>query len=273
MTETLFRARTSEGYIIKVLSELLHNNIKVGCFEIDKTGIFFRMMDTHRRLCIDFALFGENFSSYMVNSDQKILLGVNLMHLKKMLKPIKKKDSLEFSKDKESSENLCIKIIPKELGKITTSYIKIQDIQNIDLDLPEGYENYVSIPSSDYQKMCKDMESISQNINLKATRSTIRFTADMTCVYSRSIIFGEGDDSDESKIIYNQHFESDQLNNLGRISGLGITTGNNIQIFCKSNLPILFRTNIGTLGKINIYIKSKEQVEKEKEDYSIGNDK
>ena len=39
MAEPLFRARTNEGYIIKVLSELLHNNIKVGCFEIDKNGI------------------------------------------------------------------------------------------------------------------------------------------------------------------------------------------------------------------------------------------
>lgn len=266
MADILFRARTTEGYIIKVLSELLQNNIKVGCFEIDKRGIFFRMMDTHRRLCIDFELFGENFTSYTVNSDSKLFIGVNLMHLRKMLKPIKKKDSMEFSQEKDNTGNLCIRIIPKEGGKMTTSYIKIQDIQNIDLDLPAGYENYVSIPSSDYQKMCKDMESISQNINLKATQTTIRFTADMTCVYSRSILFGEGDDSDESKIIYDQHFESDQLNNLGRISGLGITSGNNIQIFCKSNLPILFRTNIGTLGKINIYIKSKEQVEKEKED-------
>ena len=263
--EPLFRARTSEGYIIKVLSELLQNNIKVGCFEIDKRGIFFRMMDTHRRLCIDFELLGENFTAYNINTNQKIFIGINLMHLRKMLKPVKKKDSMEFSKESETSDNLCIKIIPKETGKITTSYIKIQDIQNIDVDLPQGYENYISIPSSDYQKMCKDMESISQNINLKTTRSTIRFTADMSCVYSRSIIFGDGDDSNEDNIIYNQHFESDQLNNLGRISGLGVSSGNNIQIFCKSNSPILFRTNIGTLGKINIYIKSKEQVETEKE--------
>lgn len=263
--EPIFRARTSEGYIIKVLSELLQNNIKNGCFEIDRRGIFFRMMDTHRRLCIDFELLGENFSYYQVNTESKIFLGVNLMHLRKMLKPIKKKDSIEFRKESENSDTLCIKIIPKEGGKVTTSNIKIQNIQNIDLGLPEGYENYISIPSSDYQKMCKDMESISQNINIRATKNTIRFTADMSCVYSRSIIFGDGDDTDEKKIVYDQHFESEQMNNLGRISGLGMTAGNIIQIFCRQNLPILFRTNIGTLGKINIYIKSKEQVEKEKE--------
>ena len=261
MSSILFRARTSEGYIIKVLSELLKNNIKVGCFEIDKKGMFFKMMDTNRRICIDFSLYGENFNIYNVETDSKILIGLNLIHLQKMLKPIKKKDSIEFIRESENSETLCIKIIPREGGKITTSNIKIQDIQNIDLDLPEGYEGYVSIPACDYQKMCKDMDSISQNIAIKATKTTIRFGADMDCVYSRNVFFGEGDDSNEEDIIYKQNFESQQLNNIGRISGLGASPGGNIQIFTKNTLPILLRTNIGTLGKIGIYIKSKEQVD------------
>ena len=78
----LFRAKTSEGYVIKVISELLQNNIKVGCFEIDKNGIFFKMMDTHRKLCIDISLLGENFNIYTVNTDSKIFIGVNLIHLR-----------------------------------------------------------------------------------------------------------------------------------------------------------------------------------------------
>ena len=261
----LFRAKTSEGYVIKVISELLQNNIKVGCFEIDKNGIFFKMMDTHRKLCIDISLLGENFNIYTVNTDSKIFIGVNLIHLRKMLKPVKKKDHIELIKESENSDELCIKIYPKEGSKITTSYIKIQDIQNIDLDLPQGYENYVSIPAGDYQKMCKDMDSIAHSIEIKSTKNTIRFTADMSCVYSRSIMFGEGGDENENDVIYQHHFESEQLNNLGRISGLGVSSGYYIQIFSKNNLPILFKTNVGTLGKINIYIKSKEQSEKEKE--------
>ena len=52
----LFKARTNEGYVIKVLSELLQNNIKTGCFEINKQGMFFRMVDTHKSLCVDITL-------------------------------------------------------------------------------------------------------------------------------------------------------------------------------------------------------------------------
>jgi proliferating cell nuclear antigen len=264
MSNYLFKARTSEGHVFKVLSELLQSNIKTGCFEINKNGFFFKMTDTHSRICIDIKLLQENFVSFHFNTEESIFLGFNLAHFKKMLKPVKKKDSIEFSKDSMESDTLCIKIIPKEGGKITTSVIKIQEIQNIDLELPDGYCDYLSIPASDYQKMCKDMESISQNIEIKATKTSIQFTAEMSCVYSRSTTFGEDmSDTDETNILYRQHFESEKLNNSGKISGLGPSSNNHIQIFFHPDLPLLFRTNVGTLGKISIYIKSKEQCEED----------
>jgi len=260
MSSYLFRAKTTEGHVFKVLGELLHSNIKTGCFEISKKGVFFKMTDSHLRICIDIALYSDNFMMYNFERTESMFIGINLTHFKKMLKPIKKKDSIELIVHADDLENLCIKIIPKEGGKITTSFIKIQNIQNIDLELPDGYKDYIAIPASDYQKMCKDMESISQDIEIKATKTTIRFSADMSCVYSRSILFGEGNDDDQD-IIYCQHFESSKMNNLGKISGLGASTVNHIQIYFNKSLPILFKTNVGTLGKIGIYIKSKEQIE------------
>jgi proliferating cell nuclear antigen PCNA len=256
----LFKARTDQGYIIKVLSDLLQNNIKMGCFVVDKSGIYFRMSDTHQRKCIDISLIGENFITYEVNTQKKIFIGVNLIHLYKMLKPIKKKDSIEFIKESEESDVLDIKQISSGSGKVTTSSLTIQNIQNLEIELPSDYTTYVPIPSSEYQKMCKDMENISQTVQIKATEKSITFKADMTHVYARSIVFGDDPDAPE---IYNQIFDTEELNNLKRISGLGITSGN-IHIFCQKNRPILLRTNIGTLGKINIYIKSKEQIENEK---------
>jgi hypothetical protein len=257
-----FHIKTQEGYVIKVLSELLHNNIKVGCFEITKAGIFFRMTDTHSRLCIDIALHSENFEIFQVTlptSETKILLGINLAHLRKMLRPVKKKETIEFIKTSEESDDLCIRISSKEMnGETTTSNIKIQEMQIIDLKLPSGYEEYISIPTSKYQKMCKDMETISQKIKIESNIGMIRFTSIMEGVYSRSIEFGN---HNSDPFIYSQHFDSDQLNNLGRISGLGATTSSNIHVFTKQSLPILLRTNIGTIGKIGIYVKSKEQVD------------
>ena len=114
MSSYLFRARTWEGHVFKVLNELLQSNIKTGCFELNKNGIFFKMTDTHRRICFDLSLYKENFAIFQMNAEDSIFIGINLLHFKKMLKPIKKKDAIELIKENDSTDQLTIKIIPKE---------------------------------------------------------------------------------------------------------------------------------------------------------------
>jgi len=36
-----------------------------------------------------------------------------------------------------------------------------------------------------------------------------------------------------------------------------------MQIFQKEGLPLLFKSSVGTLGKISIYVKTKQQIEEE----------
>ena len=47
----LFKAQTAEGYTIKVLADLLQNNIKTACLLVDSDGIRLTMHDSHRRVC------------------------------------------------------------------------------------------------------------------------------------------------------------------------------------------------------------------------------
>ena len=58
--------------------------------------------------------------------------------------------------DDEFPNNLCIKVTPKENNRTTTSTVKIQSIQNLEIDLPTGYSNPISISSINYQKMLKE---------------------------------------------------------------------------------------------------------------------
>ena len=41
-TSYLFKAKTQEAYQIKILAELLTNNLKTGCFEVTESGDFGR---------------------------------------------------------------------------------------------------------------------------------------------------------------------------------------------------------------------------------------
>jgi proliferating cell nuclear antigen len=275
----IFKCKTSEAYHIKVLSDLLTNNLKTGCFEVCKDGIKLCMFDHHRTTLVDMMLFSDNFSFYKFKGDEKFCMGLNLNHFHKMLKSVKKKDSLELFINTDDLKELGIKTIPKENTRITTSGIKIQTIQNLDIDIPKGYNKPVIVPSAEFQKMCKDLSSIgSTNIKVVARNFHIEFIADADGILKRKVVFGEheefgddddDDDDDESKTEYCATFSTDQLTRITKLSGLS----GNIQIFpATSDLPLLFRSSVGSLGKISIYVKSKELIDNEECKYEESDD-
>lgn len=267
----IFKAKTNSAYIIKILAELLQNNIKTACFEIDDSGIKLCMMDHHRTILIQVSLESENFTLYKFKSKEKLFLGINLNHFHKMLKSIKKKDSMCLFINDESPTDLGIKVIPKENNRITTSFIKIQSIQTIDIDIPEGYGKPIIVISSEYQKMCKDVAHIGSNINVVSRNFHIKFRCNAGGVMKRNVEFGETEDSDEeddydSKNFpeYNQDFDTEQLSRITKIAGLS----NSMHIYTQNGSPLLFKSAVGSLGKISIYIKSKDLLEKENNVYN-----
>jgi proliferating cell nuclear antigen PCNA len=253
----LFKAKSQEAYIIKILAELLSNNIKTGCFVIDENGIYLCMMDSHKTILIDLVLKAENFSIYKFNS-KKLYLGINLVHLHRMCRSIKKKDSIELFIEEKSPNDLGIKVIPKENNRTTISYVKIQSIQNLDIDIPAGYGKPIIVNSSDFQKMIKEMSSIGTTMKVVSSNHKIEFSCNAGGILKRKVQFGEDDEDDDvSAYEYSQDFITEQLCRITKLSGLG----SNMQIY--TGKPLLFTSNVGNLGKISIYIKSKEQIDTE----------
>jgi proliferating cell nuclear antigen PCNA len=249
-----FFCKTSEGYIIKTLAELLQNNIKNGCFILSKKGIIFRMTDSNKKILIDLEMAGENFVQYKFKNPGVMSIGLNFTHFYKMVKSIKKKDSVVLFIDEEHSNELGIRVIPKEKTRITTSFVKIQNLQSLDIELPEGYDSAVIVPSNEYVKMIKDLNSMGGNaINIASSDNTIKFTCNSNGVYSRDIVFGDGDDE---KFSVTQEFEMEQLIRISKVAGLSTQ----IQIFQAEELPIMFKSNVGNLGKICVYLKDKSML-------------
>jgi proliferating cell nuclear antigen PCNA len=262
MTTTIFNCKTIEAFHIKILAELLTNTLKNGCFEISKDEIVLKQFDNPRKALVHLVLYGKNFDVYSFSQEKIYFLGLNLNHFHKTLKSIKKKDSLQLFIDAKDSIQLGIKTIPKEKTRVSTSKIKIQNTQNLDIELPEGYNSPINVTSSDFQKMCKELNSVgSSTIKVVAKKFFIEFIADADGILNRKIEFGDFEESikyDDSNT-YEGTFSTDQLTRISKISGLS----NRMQIYAAKNLPLLFKSNIGSLGVISLYIKSKEISEEE----------
>ena len=262
----IFKCKTGEAYQIKLLTELLSNNLKTGCFEINEDKICLRMFDHPVKTMVDIELISTNFIVYKYNNsvNTNISIGLNLNHLHKMLKSIKKKDILQLVINSSMQNELEVTTTPKDSSRITTSYIKIQNIQNVYSDIPVGYNKPININSSDFQKMCKELNGIGSNdIKIISYKYYIDFIADVDDILKRKVRLGYIDDvSDDytTDVIYTATFATDQLIRINKIAGLS----NIVQIFTGScDDPIKFSSSIGNLGRISMYIKSKEIVEKE----------
>lgn len=263
----VFRCKTNDAYVLKILCELLQNNIRKACFELSAEGIKLCMADSYHQILINLELQSENFSVYKFRQEKRYI-GINLIHLHKMLKTIKKKDSITLFIDDSEPNDLWIKVFPKENnGRVTESSVKIQSMQYIDTEFPTGYGKPVIVPSSEYQKMTKEINNVGTTITVYSKGFFIKFLSDPGSAYKKNVTLGEveDDDSEEEDVPedindeYRQEFKTEMLNRIAKIAGLST----NMQIFPKEGLPLMFKSSVGNLGKISIYVKSKEQIEAE----------
>ena len=266
MSSIVFRFKTEEAHTIKVLAELLQRCLKSVCFEINSEGIRLNTMDGQKFILIDLFLRRENLKNYKCTEPMNI--GINISHLYKMLKSIKKKDSVTIFIDKENPDHLGIKVEHIQNNRVTSSFVKILNVQSMEIQLPEGYDHPYVITSSEYQKMCKDMATIGNSIHILATHSSINFSCDGGGLYSREVSFNEHEQDGEapnydSKIDteYKASFNTQQLTQLMKIAGLS----KNMQIYVKEDLPLMFKLGIGTIGEMRIFIKSRQQIESERD--------
>lgn len=256
---SIFTAKTTDAYYFKILIELLSHNIKTAHISINEDSISLSSMDTNRKVLIDLKLLAENFSLYKYKG-KKRYLGINLNHLHKMLKSIKKKDSLQLFIPTENQNKLGIRVFPKDNNRVTTSYITIQNVQEIDIELPHISSKPVIIPSSEFSKSLKDLSNIGNETDISVQNFYVKFSCKTDGILERIVEFGEIDVYEKDEEVFNSYketFFTDQLGKIAKISGLAS------QLKLYTGKPIMFKTNVGNLGELSIYMKSKDELEKE----------
>jgi hypothetical protein len=261
----IFYAKTSNGYIFKILIEILQHYINIGDFTLDSDLISIKSDDEKRAISIDVKLRSEGFSYYHCKS--KLAISINMSLFYKMLKNVKKKDSIAFYILNEKPNILYIQTFPKENKRIVTTNLKIHPIQNIGTVPPSDYINNVYIiPATEYQKMCKEINDIGKITEIYSKNNVIVFRSKTDEIYGKEVEFPSEDTPVLENVEYKSSFKTNKLTNLSKISGLTSGGGNiDIKIYTQFNYPLLIKAPIGCLGDFAIYIKSEEIIELEKQ--------
>jgi len=264
-TNYIFRAKTKEAFVIKILSELLNHTIKFAPFRIDTDGIHLSQADLNNQQLINFSLYKENFQSYKCNTPQLNFM-VNSGHLYRMLKAIKKKDNITLFIKEDDNTRLGICVETTDENNKTNTFIRISYNQPEVYRDPIGYENPTITSSKEFQKM-KNLHNISKTMVVTSPRpGFIKFFCDGGEVFSREVTLGtdekSDDDPSEEFEEYRQVFTTAHITQLTKCAGLTGVSGN-VQIFVQHDLPLKIKMKAGNLGDLTVYIKSRERVELE----------
>jgi hypothetical protein len=282
-----FRAKTSNGYYIKILVEMLQSIICEVPLILSPRGIEFCVFDEHELMAINLNLRYDKFDEFVSTQTQTV--GVNLKNLHSMLKNTKKKASITFFIDPDpTSEHygyLEVTVTPNTTsGKTSITYLRIQIVMSLPIELPTNYGTADIIKTAEYKDACRDMKSTGSIITLIATRESIHFLCkgaddlfireDTFPRMNRVEYLGGDDEADrvrervkkkgKAACDANKHiFKEDFTTKLFGFMSKSIGLAKNMQLYISPNEPLKFEMDVGNLGQLEVYMKSNRQVEEE----------
>lgn len=247
------RCKTNEAYTIKVLIDCLNKCIDSSAsFIFTKDKITLYGMDKEEHLYTYLCLESKNFVNYVCNEKQ-INVGISINHLYKMIKSVKRKDSISIFILDEAPDELVF-VVERDQNQTETKF-KILNIRPLEINLPteEDYNEPILCSSKEFQNMAKSID-ISKEIQVMVKYHQIQFLAKgLEETYSRQVIFGERDEDNLHS--YKQAFSREYISKLTKLEGLD----SDVRISCKDELPLKLELRVGKLGTLFIYIESIEQ--------------
>ena len=163
----IFNVKTVQSGAFRVLIESLKEILTDTNIIFDKTGIKLIATDNSQVVLIHMKLNAEKFEYFYC--EKKTTIGVNMMNMFKLIKAMTSNDTLSLFIEKDNPNRLGIKINNVEKNAQTVFKMNLLDISEDELTVPPAkFETELTLPSSDFQKIIRDMTNIGENIEIKS---------------------------------------------------------------------------------------------------------
>lgn len=181
----VFELRTVQGgcmrSLIEVLKEILTDiNILVQApnKETDfKGGLRLMTMDSSNVALVHLQLDGDKFE--MFHCEKNLVLGVNMMCLYRLTKSIGNNDVLSLFVAKNNSNALGVKIVNTDKKTSTTFYLRLLDVDDVQIRVPEvDLTNVIYMSSVDFQQLVRNMSGIANSVDISVEGGTMTLSCE-----------------------------------------------------------------------------------------------
>jgi proliferating cell nuclear antigen len=226
-----------------------------------KQGIKIINMDKTHTILVHLFLKAENFEFYECK-EEKIIVGVNILHLFKLITTIDNDDTLTiYIENEDYNEGIVTELGLKfENGNIKQSKIqklKLIEPEQDELEIPDvEFSSVINMPSNDFQKIIRDLAAISEKIEIKSVEDELIFKC--SGQFAKAEI-RRSENNANMQIKNKQHNKIIQgeysLKNL--LYFIKCTNlCNQIEIYLENNRPLIVKYNVASLGEIKMCLSS-----------------
>ena len=217
----------------------------------NKGGMRIMAMNTKKTVLIHMKLNAENFNHFVCEKP-KIVVGVNLMHFFRLIRTIDTSSILTLFMDSDETNKLGIKIEYAEKKQVTTYKLNLLDLDNDPLEVPPtSFDSMITLPSTDFHKLCRDMHHISDLIEIQNIGKNVILKGDGD-IASQETTLGETmngltvNRSPNNTSIVQGKYELKHLVMFTKCTSLCPT----IDIYMRNDYPLIIHYTVASLGDI-----------------------
>ena len=164
-----------------------------------------------------------------------------------------------FYLEEDNQSVLGIHIENSEKNSITKYKLNLMDLHQDNIQIPPPtFSSVITMPSSDFQKICRDMHNLSEELEIKSLGNQLVFSCNGDFA-SQETLIGET----HSGMCYLQNDSPDEIVqgifNLKYLVLFGKCTNlcNSIELYLKNDYPLIIKYAVASLGEIKLCLAPK----------------
>tara|TARA_B100000424_G_scaffold245384_1_gene216349 strand:- start:1683 stop:2525 length:843 start_codon:yes stop_codon:yes gene_type:complete len=223
-----------------------------------KEGMRIINMDKTHTILVHLFLKASNFEYYDLKYD-KIIIGINMIHLFKLLSSIDNDDTLSLYIEKEDYidgivTNLGLKFENNDIKQIKIQKLRLIEPDHDEMNIPDlEFSLVINMPSNDFQKIIRDLINVSDRLEIKSVSNELIFkcigqfaSAEVRrCETNGNMQFIK--QKDTNKVIQGE-FSLKNLSYFIKCTNLC----SQIEIYLENNQPLIIKYDVASLGEIKL---------------------
>jgi len=253
--------KTVQTNAFKTLTEALKEILTDANIEFTDSAMKIITMDPTQTILVHLKLEKDNFESYYCK--HKIFIGVNMLNFFKLIRTLTNNDALTLFIEEGNTNLLGIRIENGEKNSLTTYYLNLIEVDEASYQIPPAqFESIITMPSGEFNKICRDMINLADIIEIKSVGSQLIFSCKGEFA-SQETIIGE---TNNGLNFVKSTTEDNIIQGYYNLKHLVLFTKctnlcNSIEMYMKNNFPIVIKFSVGSIGSLKLALAPKIEMD------------